>query len=450
MSDRPQLKDMVVALAGLTWDEVTLMAVQLRVDMSTLTNIEQQYSDPGVRTLRSMNSWLQSDPHASWSKIVTALRTINRLTVARAVEQQYCQSVETTASPASQPPTGPHSPPPTESVTTSAEQPSPPSDCTTAPSPPASSAISTSSPPDLASTPQPVIHEQHATSSPTSPPLSLHRDHPMPGATKPVDPPGAENGVPVQPDMARIKQVAEETSRLHENFLSVLTDTKIYLSEKQSESEKFLNRFRITLTTLPLSYKFQHLHFLRDEREKIKSAEDVDEIFDVLDDYWNWSDYYLLQRLVTKFGDDSLKQEMFKYLEELELFERATTIHLFRSAVKPQEHWKHPYSFHKAVIMLQRDPTKCTLYDIRKLKEDLTSKSSANKGAIFYDDVHVSSVVVKVVFPRDALELLPPALDAAFLEQHQIISVTIDNKPLEEYDEDYLKVNCCERTCSMH
>ena len=94
MSDRPQLKDVVVAVAGLTWDEVTLMAVQLGMDMSTLMKIKQQYSDPNVCKVRLMNSWLQSDPNASWTKIVAALRTSNKLTLARAVEQQYCHSLQ--------------------------------------------------------------------------------------------------------------------------------------------------------------------------------------------------------------------------------------------------------------------------------------------------------------------------------------------------------------------
>ena len=240
-----------------------------------------------------------------------------------------------------------------------------------------------------------------------------------------------------EPDVARIKRVAEETSQLHEEFLSVLTHAKIYLSERQSESDKFLNRLRITLTTLPLSYKFQHLHFLRKKREKILRAENIHEIFDILDEYWNWSDYYLLQRLVTEFGGDSLKEDMAKYLVELEHFERATTIQLFRSAMKP---WKHPDHFSKAIIMLRKDATECTLYDVRKLKEDLARKSSLNEGAIYYHDVHASLVVVEIVFPRDVLELIPPAMDTVFLEQHQIISASIDGKPLEEYNDDYVKV----------
>ena len=256
-------------------------------------------------------------------------------------------------------------------------------------------------------------------------------------ATQPVDLPGAPRRAIIE--QARIKQVAEEASRLQEKFVAVLTHTKILFAKKESTSAEFLNELRITLTTLPLSSKFRHLHFLRDERKIIKSAEDIDEIFDILERHWNWSDYYLLQHLVAEFGNNSLKQEMTKYLAKLEQFEKTTTIQVFRSAVKRWK-WKHPYNFSKATIILKKDASECTLYDIRQLKEDLARKSSLNECAIYYDDVHASSVVVTVAFPPDALELILPALDAAFLKRHRITSVTINDKTLEEFDENYLKV----------
>ena len=458
MSDRPQLRDMAVALAGLTWDEVTLMAIQLRVDMPTLIHIEAQYNDLRVRMVHSMNSWLDSDPQASWSKIVAALRTINKLTVARAVEQQYCQSMETTVSPASQPPTGPHSPPPTESVTTSAEQPSPPSDCTTAPT---NSVVSTTSS-LLALCPRLIRHQEHASPSPSPSPTSstyVSRsssssaslvDYPISEATQPMHLPGAPNRVVTEPEKARIKQV---TSWLQDKFVAVLTHTKILFTKKESQSDEFLSELRITLTTLPLSNKFKHLLFLQNEQKRIEDANDIHEIFKILDSHWNWSDYYLLQRLITDFGDDSLKEDMSKYMAELEQFEKATTIQHFCNAVESWDrHWNCPLNFSKAVLKLQKDAAECTLYDLRKLKEAIASESSVKECALFFRDVHASAVVMEIALPKDALEPILAALDPAFLEQHQIASVTIDKKPLGEYDKEYLKVSYCGPThaCSVN
>ena len=452
MSDRPQLKNIALALSKLKWSEVKSVAVQLGMDLHILSQIEERYTDLSERTLHSMQAWLQNSLEPSWAEIAAALRAIELYAVARGVEQQYCQSVETP--PISPAATGPQYPPPseltshpsspvpisiTDDATTCAEQPSPPTDCTNVSF--ANPDISTTSLSHPISTcsPRPIRCAQPNSPPPLpSPPQSLHIDCPVPEGSQPMNLQDAQQKVVPEPDVARIKQVVEKTSQLHEKFLSVLTNTKIYLSEKESESRRVLNRLCITLTTLPLSYKFQHLHFLRSQEERIQNARSISELFSILDKHWNWSDYYLLQRLIANFGDDSLKQEMTTYVVELEEFEKATTILLFRSATK---HWEHPYYFSKAVIMLQKDASECTLYDIRKLKEDLASKSSLNEAAIYYDDVHASLVVIEIVFPQDALELILPVMDAAFLEQHHIISVTIDERPLEEYDENYVKVS---------
>ena len=112
MSDRPQLKDIAVALSELKWSEVKSVAVQLGMDLPILSQIEDRYADLNERTLHSMQAWLQNSLDPSWANIVSALKTIKMFAVARGVERQYCQSVET-------PPTSPtsrypHSPPPSE------------------------------------------------------------------------------------------------------------------------------------------------------------------------------------------------------------------------------------------------------------------------------------------------------------------------------------------------
>ena len=234
--------------------------------------------------------------------------------------------------------------------------------------------------------------------------------------------------------------MASEASRLQDKFVSVLTDTKILFSEKESESDKFLNRVRITLTTLPLSSNFQHTQFLRQAKESIENAKSIKEIFSVLEDHWNWSNYTLLQRLITKFGDDPLKDEMKKYVEELHQFENATPIEIFSQVKKG---WKHPQYIKKAILTLLNDGTELTLYHVRLLKEDIANKAALEPYAVYLDDIHCSAVVLTLAFPDEGLELFASALSPEFLAKHQITSVVIDGLPLEEYTQEYVKVNNC-------
>ena len=82
--------------------------------------------------------------------------------------------------------------------------------------------------------------------------------------------------------------------------MEVLTNAKIGFSRKPAP---FLDEFHITLTTLPVSQRLKHLHFLRKQRQRIMNAKSIDEIFEILDDFWDYTDYALLQHLVEKFVD---------------------------------------------------------------------------------------------------------------------------------------------------
>ena len=234
--------------------------------------------------------------------------------------------------------------------------------------------------------------------------------------------------------------MASEASRLQEKFVSVLTDTKILFSEKESESNKFLNRVRITLTTLPLSGNFQHTQFLQQAKERIENAKSIKEIFFILENHWNWSNYTLLQLLITKFGDDPLKKELKIYVEELHQFEKATPIEIFSHVKKG---WKHPQYLKKVILTLLNDGTELTLHDVRLLKEDIANKAALEPYAVYLDDIHSSAVVLTLVFPHDGLELFAPALSSDILAKYQITSVVIDGLPLEKYSQEYVEVGRC-------
>ena len=112
MSDvRPELHQLALALENLTWSEVTSMAVQLRVDFSKLEQIRQEKSDHSSRLLSAMDTWLKTDPGASWKKVINALRATNKNVLALELERKYCNAIPpaaTVTQPA--PPTYPVAP----------------------------------------------------------------------------------------------------------------------------------------------------------------------------------------------------------------------------------------------------------------------------------------------------------------------------------------------------
>ena len=244
-----------------------------------------------------------------------------------------------------------------------------------------------------------------------------------------------------EPNPDGAERVIDEALQLDEKFLSVLTHTKTEFSRKPAG---FLNELRTTIITLRVSSRFKHLQFLTTERERILSAKSVDEVFMVLDDYWDYANYELLQYLVERFGESGLKKEMSEYVENLEEFEKKTTIQESESVASRNRHRKRPvhdgYEFSTVNIQLHKNPKVCTLYEARQAAESVAKKACLEPYVMRQRKVSCHSVQISLVFPRSALELILVALDEEFLETHQIISVTIDNKPHEEYTEDYVKV----------
>ena len=91
MSDKkPELKDLQQELKDLTWAEVKLVALHLGLDFPKLKQIEEQCSELSDRVLEAMDTWLNSDPEASWEKVVRALDDNSKTVLAQEIEEKYC------------------------------------------------------------------------------------------------------------------------------------------------------------------------------------------------------------------------------------------------------------------------------------------------------------------------------------------------------------------------
>lgn len=340
-----------------------------------------------------------------------------------------------------------------QSQNTGRDTTSPPSPETSIqPPPPPSTSIRQPFPPDSVPSTQSEKHTCHSP-SPTSP---LE-------PTQPKGLPEPHGTTAAQPDPERIERVIKKALQLEIKFVRVLTHTRVEFSRKPVQ---FLDELRATLITLPVSSAFKHLKFLRKEKQRIQNATSTDEIFEILDDHWVYTDYELLQHIVQEFGESALKKEMSDYVEALERFEKETTIQDNSTAASesryPKGHVCGGYVFSTVNLQLPKDPAVCTLYEVRQLSERL-QKSACLMPYVLKKEAQPGSVIVTLVFPRTALELIIPALYREFPSTHQAVTVTIDKKLLKEYNEEYVKVcpinglqafmslfPCVRPCCDMH
>ena len=92
MSDaKPKLQELALEIDKLSWSEVKVMAIQLGMDYKTLSNISEKH-DISDRINCAMYTWLETDPKASWKKIVKALNNTHKIVLAEEIEKKYVSS----------------------------------------------------------------------------------------------------------------------------------------------------------------------------------------------------------------------------------------------------------------------------------------------------------------------------------------------------------------------
>ena len=89
MSERPELKDLVLELHDLPWSEVKCMALHLGgMNWDMLQSIEGSCAVK-ERPYCAMGEWLQRDVGASWDQLVQALRKVELSVLAERIHATH-------------------------------------------------------------------------------------------------------------------------------------------------------------------------------------------------------------------------------------------------------------------------------------------------------------------------------------------------------------------------
>ena len=405
MSVHLELTALHRSLGNLSWSDVKLMAIHLDgcMDLALLTDIEREHPVE-ERVLYAMKAWLDKDCEASWAKVVSALRAISKNVLAVKMENEYCT--------AKKPMTTPH-----------------------AYSGLCGSAVVSPHPPtELNSVAHSLVHEEP---QPGLGLASLCQSQPENVLTSEATASSRALALPDFDCTSAVSQdssvgdrnscVAEEAAQLQEQFVIVLTHTKICFMKKEATSKEFLFEFQITLTTLPLSKRYEHMHFLKQEKDRIKKA-NIEEIFDILEPYLNYVDYAFLEFIIKEFGTSKLQKEMKEYIAELEKFEKKTTVK--DSAILDKRNV--PAYFNKLTVTQAKDPAQCSLYEVRKFKNDVVNRSTLNVYAVYLKGVSCSSVNIIFALPPEAYAELLEVFDEQFMVTHKIVAMGLSCSTLHE------------------
>ena len=205
----------------------------------------------------------------------------------------------------------------------------------------------------------------------------------------------------------------------------------VFFSKRQARSSDFFVEFRISVAVLPTSLKYQHDYFLKHHSSQIARATTVEEIFSILNRYWNFLNCSLLVHIITKFGDEELQKQLSTYTTALQAFRSRTKISDFVKTCPGNQ--TIPPEFVALKTKLSPDWKDRTLEDVEVYRMSMVHSSSLASYALYLVEGVPGSIYLLWSVPSHAIDFLAAAINSEFLQHHYIEEVTIGGEDLEEF-----------------
>ena len=232
-------------------------------------------------------------------------------------------------------------------------------------------------------------------------------------------------------------------------FADLHAEVGMEIRKKEAEDAMFLERFRSCLLLLPVRKATLHVKFFREYEDDILEAKSTKKILGILCRYVDYRNYEVFLHVVT-FCDTQLQEMMNSYCEELEQFEKLTTVDVYISAIPGEASKEVKAGFSEMVMKIEKPASQCTLLEIRNLNRDIIEKSTLCSHSVYIGAVSRNCVVVRFRFPSSVVGWVLAAVTPDFMTTHYLTEVTVDGRQLsfvQEMSEQlvcvYTKPLCC-------
>ena len=202
------------------------------------------------------------------------------------------------------------------------------------------------------------------------------------------------------------------------------------IKEKQVDVDQFTAR----LANLPLEHQEVHREFLKEINTEMRlKGTALLNIWLKLSSYWNFLNYFLLEQVIRKFGDDHLKFTLEDY-KKLKHFRCKTRLSDFAKCFKqvriPSDVSEETSK--KIAMKLGKCWDECTLEDLENLTGKFTQKLFFSSFALKLEDITTGCIYVTWSIPAGVGASLQENLEnidiGEFRKEHGITSITIDGE----------------------
>ena len=199
--------------------------------------------------------------------------------------------------------------------------------------------------------------------------------------------------------------------------------------------------FLSCVTCLPVSARTQHRSFIKENLTNIPQSATIVNIWTILNLYWDFLNYGLLEHVISNFGSEDLKQQMQNYVDELSTFKQTTRLCDFIGSWPCRDDGPPEDCLKKVVVKMKHEWSQCTLQDVESFKKSLVHKFFLPEFDILLQKAERGCVCVTWLTSPSIATLLQQNLaniETEFFKKHGIDAVTIDDQdvyltPVKKY-----------------
>lgn len=203
------------------------------------------------------------------------------------------------------------------------------------------------------------------------------------------------------PTLYDVEKARSEQDRLVRKFRGLVTTTQECVKEANVNIPEFINY----LTILPPELEEEHEQFLEEKAPQFCDTT-LGVIFCRLNRYWNYLNYSLLEHVVKEYGGEGLKQEMQGYVTDVQLFQKMTTLHVFKQIYKKHLRDEIPKDFRKIISEHHENWSNLTLDKVEEFRQKLVSNYKLPEFALVCLKVASGSVVIVWLIPSSFVATL--------------------------------------------
>lgn len=209
------------------------------------------------------------------------------------------------------------------------------------------------------------------------------------------------------------------------------------LFRRSNDQKDFLESFQDGLVVVSGSKGIDV--FSRKTTIRLRQASSIENIFELLSDYWNFFNCFLLYYVIDHFvNDDDIKKKKDVFALKLTNFLQTTKVSEFHSVCSDMEQFPSDGTLEIFAYI----PFKTmTLKDVEMLKVEITRQASLKPHTLFF--MNPGNNILKWKMPKHLIPLFASAIDNTFLEEHHITSLQIDGVDLKSYIKQVIYVLLC-------